>query len=313
MPSLATFLLHLLLPWDVLFCFTFATALGCALFVATLLPQPREAATMLLQICYKVLQRWFFGRASLPTQNFSLQFATTCYTVATQLPQRCYTVATKLLHFCYGDGRVYNDFFASVLGDFERKKCAARFLKCAQRDDPVEESVELQCIALVVVACSHCFPSAAVLAPSQPFSSSPCTFAGMAKSPAAEIDVESSAPVPEAGRLQRGEPGGCALCLYRWATPNPVRNRAQQQPLLGRKSRRSWYCSPRTSNVHCNWSSETCVSLQEKLANGMVSQSDYDETLKAIGVASCQAGLVASDIESIWCGLLSRRVGWVRN
>ena len=140
--------------------------------------------------------------------------------------------------------------------------------------------MELQCTALVAVTWSHFSPSAALRAQSQPFSSSPMAVAAMAKQAGVEIDDESSAPVPEAGRLQRGEVGGCALCLYRWATPNPVKNRSEKQPLLGRKSPRSWYCSPCTSNVHCNWASETCVSLQEKLANGMVSQSDYDETRK---------------------------------
>ena len=70
------------------------------------------------------------------------------------------------------------------------------------------------------------------------------------------------------------------MCLYRWATPNPVKNRAQKHPLLGRRSPRSLYCSPCTSNVHCNWSSETCASLQEQLTKGEVSQSDYDETRK---------------------------------
>ena len=104
-----------------------------------------------------------------------------------------------------------------------------------------------------------------------------CTIAAMA---AAEMVVESRATVAEAGRLERGQPGGCALCLYRWESPNPLKSREQQRPVLGRKSPRSCYCSPCTSNVYCNWSSETCISLVEKLSKGEVSQSSYDETRK---------------------------------
>ena len=97
---------------------------------------------------------------------------------------------------------------------------------------------------------------------------------------AADVGVKSSAAVPEAGRLARGEAGGCALCLYRWESPNPVKGRQEKQPTLGRKAPRSWFCSPCTSNVHCNWQSESTVILLEKLSNGEVSQSDYDETRK---------------------------------
>ena len=100
----------------------------------------------------------------------------------------------------------------------------------------------------------------------------------MAGKPDAETDAESSASVPEAGRLQRGQAGGCSLCLYRWTTPNPLKPRSDKQPLLGRKSPRSWYCSVCTSNVYNNWSSDTCATIQDKLINGTVTQSEYDET-----------------------------------
>ena len=57
-----------------------------------------------------------------------------------------------------------------------------------------------------------------------------------------DADMPSCDPALAAGRLVRGEAGGCHLCLYRWSSPNPVKRRSDKQPLLPRKSSRSNCC-----------------------------------------------------------------------
>ena len=93
-------------------------------------------------------------------------------------------------------------------------------------------------------------------------------------------DAASSASIPEAGRLVRGQPDGCQLCLYRWTSPNPVKRRAEKTPLLPRKAARSCYCGVCTANVYCNFESDTPTSIQEKVVDGTLTQLEYDDARK---------------------------------